>query len=215
MRHYQVFLFAYLRQELDELERKIMQLEIEREAIKRENDHKKLESLEKELSVLSGQRDVFKAKWQAERDVIDSLQKMKEDIENYKLQADQAERAGDYGKVAEIRYGKIKEVEDSLEKTKVKLHEMQANSKMIKEEVDSEAIAEVVSKWTGIPVNKMIESEVSKLLKLEEELGKRIVGQHEAIEAISDAVRRSRAGLQDAEDFESGVPVSGSTIPTA
>ena len=185
-------------EELDELERKIMQLEIEREAIKRENDHKKLESLEKELSVLSGQRDVFKAKWQAERDVIDSLQKMKEDIENYKLQADQAERAGDYGKVAEIRYGKIKEVEDSLEKTKVKLHEMQANSKMIKEEVDSEAIAEVVSKWTGIPVNKMIESEVSKLLKLEEELGKRVVGQHEAIEAISDAVRRSRAGLQDA-----------------
>ena len=185
-------------EELDELERKIMQLEIEREAIKRENDHKKLESLEKELSVLSGQRDVFKAKWQAERDVIDSLQKMKEDIENYKLQADQAERAGDYGKVAEIRYGKIKEVEDSLEKTKVKLHEMQANSKMIKEEVDSEAIAEVVSKWTGIPVNKMIESEVTKLLKLEEELGKRIVGQHEAIEAISDAVRRSRAGLQDA-----------------
>ena len=185
-------------EELDELERKIMQLEIEREAIKRENDHKKLESLEKELSVLSGQRDVFKAKWQAERDVIDSLQKMKEDIENFKLQADQAERAGDYGKVAEIRYGKIKEVEDSLEKTKVKLHEMQANSKMIKEEVDSEAIAEVVSKWTGIPVNKMIESEVSKLLKLEEELGKRIVGQHEAIEAISDAVRRSRAGLQDA-----------------
>ncbi len=185
-------------EELDELERKIMQLEIEREAIKRENDHKKLESLEKELSVLSGQRDVFKAKWQAERDVIDSLQKMKEDIENYKLQADQAERAGDYGKVAEIRYGKIKEVEDSLEKTKVKLHQMQANSKMIKEEVDSEAIAEVVSKWTGIPVNKMIESEVTKLLKLEEELGKRIVGQHEAIEAISDAVRRSRAGLQDA-----------------
>ncbi len=185
-------------EELDELERKIMQLEIEREAIKRENDHKKLESLEKELSVLSGQRDVFKAKWQAERDVIDSLQKMKEDIENYKLQADQAERSGDYGKVAEIRYGKIKEVEDALEKTKVKLIEMQANSKMIKEEVDSEAIAEVVSKWTGIPVNKMIESEVSKLLKLEEELGKRIVGQHEAIEAISDAVRRSRAGLQDA-----------------
>jgi ATP-dependent Clp protease ATP-binding subunit ClpB len=185
-------------EELDELERKIMQLEIEREAIKRENDHKKLESLEKELSVLSGQRDVFKAKWQAERDVIDSLQKMKEDIENYKLQADQAERAGDYGKVAEIRYGKIKEVEDALEKTKVKLIEMQANSKMIKEEVDAEAIAEVVSKWTGIPVNKMIESEVSKLLKLEEELGKRIVGQHEAIEAISDAVRRSRAGLQDA-----------------
>ena len=185
-------------EELDELERKIMQLEIEREAIKRENDQKKLESIEKELSNLTGQRDVFKAKWQAERDVIDSLQKMKEDIENFKLQADQAERAGDYGKVAEIRYGKIKEAEESLEKTKIKLTEMQVNSKMIKEEVDTEAIAEVVSKWTGIPVNKMIESEISKLLKLEEELGKRIVGQHEAIEAISDAVRRSRAGLQDA-----------------
>ena len=185
-------------EELDELERKIMQLEIEREAIKRENDHKKLESLEKELSNLSQQRDAFKAKWQAERDVIDSLQKMKEDIENYKLEADQAERAGDYGKVAEIRYGKIKEVEEKLEKTKGLLTDMQANSKMIKEEVDAEGIAEVVSKWTGIPVNKMIESEVTKLLRLEDELGKRVVGQHEAIEAISDAVRRSRAGLQDA-----------------
>ena len=185
-------------EELDELERKIMQLEIEREAIKRENDHKKLESLEKELSNLSQQRDAFKAKWQAERDVIDSLQKMKEDIENFKLEADQAERAGDYGKVAEIRYGKIKEVEEKLEKTKGLLTDMQANSKMIKEEVDAEGIAEVVSKWTGIPVNKMIESEVTKLLRLEDELGKRVVGQHEAIEAISDAVRRSRAGLQDA-----------------
>jgi len=185
-------------EELDELERKIMQLEIEREAIKRENDSKKLENLEKELSILTGQRDIFKSKWQAERDVIDTLQKMKEDIENFKFEADQAERAGDYGKVAEIRYGRIKELEESLEKTKEKLIKMQENSKMIKEEVDAEGIAEVVSKWTGIPVNKMIESEVSKLLKLEEELGKRVVGQHEAIEAISDAVRRSRAGLQDA-----------------
>jgi len=185
-------------EELDELERKIMQLEIEREAIKRENDFKKLENLEKELSILTGQRDIFKSKWQAERDVIDTLQKMKEDIENFKFEADQAERAGDYGKVAEIRYGRIKELEESLEKTKEKLIKMQENSKMIKEEVDAEGIAEVVSKWTGIPVNKMIESEVSKLLKLEEELGKRVVGQYEAIEAISDAVRRSRAGLQDA-----------------
>ncbi len=185
-------------EELDELERKIMQLEIEKEAIKRENDSKKLALLEKELSVLTEQRDEFKAKWQAEKDVIESLQKGKEEIENLKIQADQAERSGDYGLVAEIRYGKIKQIEESLEKTKVKLHEMQLHSKMIKEEVDSEAIAEVVSKWTGIPVNKMIESEVSKLLKLEEELSKRVVGQHEAIEAISNAVRRSRSGLQDA-----------------
>jgi len=185
-------------EELDELERKIMQLEIEKEAIKRENDTKKLGSIENELSNLSQQRDAFKAKWQAERDVIDTLQKMKENIENFKLEADQAERAGDYGKVAEIRYGKIKEAEETIEKTKVKLSEMQANSKMIKEEVDAEAIAEVVSKWTGIPVNKMIESEIAKLLRLEEELGNRVVGQREAIEAVSDAVRRSRAGLQDA-----------------
>ena len=185
-------------EELDELERKIMQIEIEKEAIKRENDHKKLGSIENDLSNLSQQRDAFKAKWQAERDVIDTLQKMKENIENFKLEADQAERAGDYGKVAEIRYGKIKEAEETIEKTKVKLIEMQANSKMIKEEVDAEAIAEVVSKWTGIPVNKMIESEIAKLLRLEEELGNRVVGQREAIEAISDAVRRSRAGLQDA-----------------
>ena len=185
-------------EELDELERKIMQLEIEKEAIKRENDHKKLGSIENDLSNLSQQRDAFKAKWQAERDVIDTLQKMKENIENFKLEADQAERAGDYGKVAEIRYGKIKEAEEIIEKTKVKLTEMQANSKMIKEEVDAEAIAEVVSKWTGIPVNKMIESEIAKLLRLEEELGNRVVGQREAIEAVSDAVRRSRAGLQDA-----------------
>ncbi len=185
-------------EELDELERKIMQLEIEKEAIKRENDTKKLGSIENELSNLSQQRDAFKAKWQAERDVIDTLQKMKENIENFKLEADQAERAGDYGKVAEIRYGKIKEAEETIEKTKLKLAEMQANSKMIKEEVDAEAIAEVVSKWTGIPVNKMIESEIAKLLRLEEELGNRVVGQREAIEAVSDAVRRSRAGLQDA-----------------
>ncbi len=185
-------------EELDELERKIMQLEIEREAIKREDDQKKLGTIEKELSNLTGQRDVFKAKWQAERDVVDAVQKIKEDIENFKIQADQAERSGDYGLVAEIRYGKIKQSEENLEQTKSKLLEMQAHSKMIKEEVDAEGIAEVVSKWTGIPVNKMVESEVSKLLRLEEELGKRVVGQKEAIEAISDAVRRSRAGLQDA-----------------
>jgi len=185
-------------EELDELERKIMQLEIERAALKRENDTKKMEILQIDLANLTEQRDAFKAKWQAERDIIDSLQKNKEAIEQFKLEADQAERAGDYGKVAEIRYGRIKEAEETLEKLKVQLTEMQVKSKMIKEEVDAEEIAEVVSKWTGIPVNKMIESEVSKLLRLEDELGKRVVGQEEAISAISDAVRRSRAGLQDA-----------------
>ena len=185
-------------EELDELERKIMQLEIERAALKRENDTKKMEILQKDLANLSEQRDSFKAKWQAERDIIDALQKNKEAIEQFKLEADQAERSGDYGKVAEIRYGRIKEAEETLEKLKIQLTEMQVKSKMIKEEVDAEEIAEVVSKWTGIPVNKMIESEVSKLLRLEDELGKRVVGQEEAISAISDAVRRSRAGLQDA-----------------
>jgi ATP-dependent Clp protease ATP-binding subunit ClpB len=186
-------------EQLDEIERKIMQLEIEKEAIKRENDSKKMEHLEKELSELTSQRDAFKAKWQAERDVVDSIQKTKEDIENFKFEADSAERNGDYGKVAEIRYGRIKEAEENLEALKAKLVEMQSNSKMIKEEVDSEEIAEVVSKWTGIPVSKMVESEVSKLLRLEDELRKRVIGQDEAIEAISDAVRRSRAGLQDSK----------------
>ena len=185
-------------EELDEIERKIMQFEIEKEALKRENDTKKIESIEKELANLTEQRDSFKAKWQAERDVVDSIQKTKEAIENFKFEADQAERTGDYGKVAEIRYGRIKESEEKLEKLKEQLIEMQTRSKMIKEEVDSEEIAEVVSKWTGIPVSKMIESEISKLLRLEDELGKRVVGQEEAIAAISDAVRRSRAGLQDA-----------------
>ena len=185
-------------EELDELERKIMQFEIEKEALKRENDTKKIQQIEKELANLTEQRDSFKAKWQAERDVVDSIQKTKEAIENFKFEADQAERSGDYGKVAEIRYGRIKESEENLEKLKMVLIDMQSRSKMIKEEVDVEEIAEVVSKWTGIPVNKMIESEISKLLRLEDELGKRVVGQEEAIVAISDAVRRSRAGLQDA-----------------
>uniref|UniRef100_UPI00261270BE ATP-dependent Clp protease ATP-binding subunit n=1 Tax=Fluviicola sp. TaxID=1917219 RepID=UPI00261270BE len=184
-------------EELDELDRRIMQLEIEREAIKRENDTKKLESLGKELATLEEQRNAFNAKWQAERDIVDGVQKTKELIENLKLEADQAERTGDYGKVAEIRYGRIKEAEIKLEEAKQKLVELQANSKLIKEEVDAEEIADVVSKWTGIPVSRMIESEVSKLLRLEDELGKRVVGQEEAIEALSDAVRRSRAGLQD------------------
>ena len=186
-------------EQLDEIERKIMQFEIEREAIKRENDSKKLESIEKELSHLTEERDAFRAKWQAERDVVDSIQKTKVAIEGFKFEADQAERNGDYGKVAEIRYGKIKEAELNLERLKAQLTEIQSKSKMIKEEVDSEEIAEVVSKWTGIPVSKMIESEVSKLLRLEDELRKRVIGQEEAIIAVSDAVRRSRAGLQDAK----------------
>ena len=186
-------------EELDEIERKIMQFEIEKEAIKRENDSKKLENIERELAHLTEQRDAFRAKWQSEKDVVDSIQRSKEAIEQLKLEADQAERTGDYGKVAEIRYGRIKETEEKLEGLKQQLTEMQAKSKMIKEEVDTEEIAEVVSKWTGIPVNKMIESEVSKLLRLEDELGKRVVGQEEAIIALSDAVRRSRAGLQDAK----------------
>jgi ATP-dependent Clp protease ATP-binding subunit ClpB len=184
-------------EELDELDRRIMQLEIEREAIKRENDTRKLEALGKELSTLEEQRNAFNAKWQAEKDIVDGVQKTKEMIEHLKLEADQAERSGDYGKVAEIRYGRIKEAEIQLEEAKKKLIELQANSKLIKEEVDAQEIADVVSKWTGIPVNKMVESEVSKLLRLEDELGKRVVGQEEAIEALSDAVRRSRAGLQD------------------
>ena len=186
-------------EELDELERKILQLEIEKAAIMREQDTKKLEGIGKELANLIEQRDAFKAKWQSERDVVDGIQKMKEDIENFKIEADTAERLGDYGKVAEVRYGRIKDTEAKLEEAKGKLSGMQATSKMIKEEVDVAEIADVVSKWTGIPISKMIESEVSKLLKLEDELGKRVVGQAEAIGAISDAVRRSRAGLQDAK----------------
>ena len=186
-------------EELDEIERKIMQLEIERAALKRENDSKKLENVERELANFNEQRNALQSKWQAERDVVDAVQRSKEEIESLKFEADLAERNGDYGKVAEIRYGKIKQAEEKLETLKQQLIDLQANSKMIKEEVDVEEIADVVSKWTGIPVNKMMESEVSKLLRLEDELHKRVVGQQEAIVALSDAVRRSRAGLQDAK----------------
>jgi ATP-dependent Clp protease ATP-binding subunit ClpB len=174
-----------------------MQLEIEREAIKREGDQKKLSSLKAELANLSEQRDEFMAKWKAEKDVIDTVQNGKEEIEKVKLEADQAERAGDYGKVAELRYGRVKELEIAIEDGKKRLAALQAKSKMIKEEVDAEEIADVVSKWTGIPVSKMLESDRSKLLRLEDELRKRVVGQEEAIEAVSDAVRRNRAGLQN------------------
>lgn len=184
-------------EELDEIERRIMQLEIEREAIKRENDTEKLKDLGKELAELNEQRDGLKARWQAEKDVVDQIQNGKKEIENLKLEAERAEREGDYGRVAEIRYGKLKELEEQIHSGKERLAEMQANSKMIKEEVDPEEIADVVSNWTGIPVSRMVESEREKLLRLEDELGKRVVGQKEAIMAVADAVRRSRSGLAD------------------
>lgn len=182
---------------LDEIERKIMQLEIEREAIKREKDDKKMAHINEELANLNEEKSSLTAKWQAEKDVVDGIQKAKDEIEQLKYEADQAERNSDFGKVAEIRYGKIKEAEDRLNEFKTQLAEIQSNSKMIKEEVTPEEIAEVISKWTGIPVTKMLESERSKLLRLEDELHKRVIGQEEAIVAVADAVRRSRAGLQD------------------
>ncbi|MFT6744813.1 MAG: ATP-dependent Clp protease ATP-binding subunit ClpB [Bacteroidia bacterium] len=184
-------------EELDEIERKIMQLEIEREAIKREKDEKKLSVLNKEIANLSEERNQMKAKWQEEKAVVDGIQTKKKEIEAFRMEADRAERAGDFGKVAEIRYGKIKEAEEQLEKLKVELLERQANSSLVKEEVTSEDIAEVVSKWTGIPVQSMLQSEREKLLNLEDELHNRVVGQDDAIGAISDAIRRSRAGLSD------------------
>jgi ATP-dependent Clp protease ATP-binding subunit ClpB len=185
-------------EELDEIERKIMQLEIEREAIKRENDTDKLKRIEGDLSLLSEQRNALHARWKSERDVIDNIQKKKELIEQLKFEADQAERSGDYGKVAELRYGRILEAENALEQLKLQNSSESTNKKqLIKEEVDAEEIADVVSKWTGIPVSKMLQSEIEKLLHLEDELEKRVVGQKEAIEALSDAVRRSKAGLQD------------------
>ncbi len=184
-------------QELDDIERRIMQLEIEREAIKRENDQQKLDRINRELANLNDQCSDLKARWKAEREIIDGVQQHKETIESLKFEADQAEREGDYGKVAEIRYGKIKETTTKLEEYKSRLAELQTGDSMIKEEVDAEEIADVVSRWTGIPVNRMLESEVDKLLRMEEELARRVVGQDEAIVAVSDAVRRSRSGLQD------------------
>ena len=186
-----------LPQELDELNRRIMQLEIEREAIRRENNRDKETVLSKEIAELSEKRQNVKAKWESEKAVIMGIRREKEAIDKLKLEAEQAERAGDFGKVAEIRYGKIVDAEKKLESFKSQLAEMQAGSPLLKEEVDQEDIASVVSKWTGIPVIKMIQSEREKLLHLEEELGKRVAGQREAITALSDAVRRSRAGLQD------------------
>jgi ATP-dependent Clp protease ATP-binding subunit ClpB len=184
-------------EELDEIDRKIMQLEIEREAIKRENDFKKLELIGGELANLNDRRDSLMAKWTAEKELVEKIQSNKELLEQLKLEAEQAERAGDFGRVAEIRYGRVQEIKKSIEDTKAQLAEMQSSSKMIKEEVDAEEIADIISKWTGIPVSKMLEAEKNKLLRLEEELAKRVVGQLEAIQAVSDAVRRNRAGLQD------------------
>jgi ATP-dependent Clp protease ATP-binding subunit ClpB len=186
-----------LPQELDELNRRIMQLEIEREAIRREKNKDKEATLSKEIAELSEKRQSVKAKWESEKAVIMGIQREKENIDKFKLEAEQAERAGDFGKVAEIRYGKIVESEKKLESFQKQLNEMQEGSPLLKEEVDNEDIASVVSKWTGIPVSKMIQSEREKLLHLEDELGRRIAGQKEAIVALSDAVRRSRAGLQD------------------
>jgi len=182
---------------LDEVSRRIKQLEIEREAIKRENDKQKLESLNKEIANLKEEENKQKAQWQSEKDLVNKIQQNKIDIENMKFEADKAEREGDYGKVAELRYGKIKAKEEEIQEVQTKLHEMQGSEAMIKEVVDSEDIADVVSRWTGIPVNKMLQSEKDKLLNLEDELHTRVVGQEEGIRAISDAVRRSRAGLQD------------------
>lgn len=183
--------------ELDQIEREILQLEIEREAIKRENNISRLNDIEKALANLQDNRQSLHVKWKSEKDVVEEIQQGKAAIESLKNQADQAEREGNYGLVAEIRYGKIKESEKQIEAAKSKLIDLQVNGKMVKEEVDPDEIAAVVSKWTGIPVARMIESEREKLLRLEDELKKRVVGQDEAIEAISDAVRRSRAGLSD------------------
>ncbi len=185
-------------EELDELERRIRQLEIEREAIKREDDDDKLKELGRDISMLIVQRDTLKAKWQDEKEIVDKINKAKSNIEALKLEAEKAERDGDYGKVAEIRYGKVKEEEATVQQLSAQLHEMDSQHKrLLKEEVDAEDIAENVAKATGIPVQRMLQSEREKLLHLEEELHKRVVGQDEAIEVVADAIRRGRAGLQD------------------
>ena len=186
-----------LPEELEIVERKIRQLEIEREAIKREKDKKKLDAIKEELANLNEERTSLKAAWQAEKDLVDKIQQKKQEKEDLKILAEKAERDGDFGKVAEIRYGKLQSVEADIESSKAQLQEIQGDSPMINEEVGAEDIADVVSRWTGIPVSRMLQSEREKLLSLEEELHKRVIGQEDAIAAISDAIRRSRAGLQD------------------
>ena len=186
-----------LPEELDEISRHIKQLEIEREAIKREKDEAKLEHLNHEITMLKEQEKSLRAQWQHEKEIVDRIQNAKQQIEQMKFEAEKAERDGDYGRVAEIRYGKIKALNDEITTLSKDLHQAQGGSAMIKEEVTAEDIADVVSRWTGIPVSKMLQSEREKLLNLEDELHKRVIGQEEAITAVSDAVRRSRAGLQD------------------
>jgi ATP-dependent Clp protease ATP-binding subunit ClpB len=186
-----------LPEELETIERRIRQLEIEREAIKREGDKEKLENLNRELASLNEERNVLRAKWQAEKNIIDQIQQHKKAIEQYRIEAEQAEREGNYGRVAELRYGKVREAENEIERLKRQLTEIQGDKPMINEEVTAEEVAQVVSKWTGIPVTRMLQSEREKLLHLEEYLHKRVVGQDEAIQAVADAIRRSRAGLQD------------------
>jgi ATP-dependent Clp protease ATP-binding subunit ClpB len=184
-------------EELDEISRRLKQLEIEREAIKRENDAPKLAQLNKEIAELQETENSFKAKWQSEKILVNKIQENKKLIEQLKFEAERAEREGDYGKVAEIRYGKLKDLEKEIADIQKELKEQQGGSAMIKEEVTAEDVADVVSRWTGIPVSRMLQSEREKLLNLEDELHKRVIGQDEAIQAVSDAVRRSRAGLQD------------------
>lgn len=185
-------------EELDELNRKIMQLEIEREAIKRENDTEKEKQLSIDIANLSEKRQVIKSKWQVEKDIINKIQKEKENIDKYKIEAERAEREGDYGKVAELRYGKTQEAQKNLEIAKKEIENLRnTNVNMLKEEVTSEEVAEIVAKWTGIPITKLVQGEKEKLLYLEKELSKRVAGQENAIRAVADAVRRSRAGLQD------------------
>lgn len=184
-------------EELDEISRRLKQLEIEREAIKREGDEQKLGQLNKEIADLKDEESSFNAKWQAERELVNRIQQNKQQIEQLKFEADRAEREGNYGRVAEIRYGKLQELEDEIKSVQEQLANAQGMNAMVKEEVTADDIADVVSRWTGIPVSKMVQSEREKLLHLEEELHKRVIGQDEAIQAVSDAVRRSRAGLQD------------------
>ena len=184
-------------EELDEISRRLKQLEIEREAIKREHDEEKLAQLNKEIAELQDEENSYKAKWQSEKELVNKIQENKKLIEQLKFDAERAEREGNYGQVAEIRYGKLKALEDEINHIQEELKERQGNSAMIKEEVTAEDVADVVARWTGIPVSKMLQSEREKLLHLEEELHKRVIGQEEAIQAVSDAVRRSRAGLQD------------------
>ena len=186
-----------LPEELDEIERRLKQLEIEREAIKREKDEAKLSQLNKEIAELKEQETSYKAKWQSEKELVNKIQHNKQEIEQLKFEADKAEREGDYGKVAEIRYGKLQALENEIKAIQEDLKHKQGDSALIKEEVTAEDIADVVSRWTGIPVSKMLQSEREKLLHLEDELHKRVIGQDEAIQAVADAVRRSRAGLQD------------------